>query len=185
VGGGGPNRAIVKKNDSRFLRVSNWMQRILKVVDEDPERVVITDRSPFSAAFYTQNGGKLLVPLIETCLGELKSLGIEFYTVHVKVDAEILWERIQQRLEIEPERALYKENSRAWMEEVKSFYDSFPLWSFTVKNNTGEGMEKVINELLGVLATRSPRFSEANKRYYSCGSPLTLHDDAASVSTML
>jgi len=162
------------------------MQRLLLLAEQDPHRVVITDRSPFSAVFYTQQGhGALLVPLIEACLKDMRAHGVELYTVHVKVDAEVLWRRIQTRLVAEPERALcvrdwygfgltpalpraraikrYKENSRAWMNEVKGFYDSFPLWSFTVENNEEQRLPDVVNHLVGALTMRSPKFSETNK----------------------
>lgn len=45
--------------------VNGWFQRLLKMVDKDGEnQVIITDRSPFSAVFYTQGGlGYLLDPL--------------------------------------------------------------------------------------------------------------------------
>ena len=39
----------------------------------------------------------------------LKASEIEIYTVHVKVDRELLWQRIQSRLAREPEREKYNE----------------------------------------------------------------------------
>jgi len=83
------------------------MQRLLLLAEQDPHRVVITDRSPFSAVFYTQqSNGALLEPLIVACLKDMRAHGVELYTVHVKVDADVLWRRIQTRLVAEPERAL-------------------------------------------------------------------------------
>lgn len=34
-----------------------------------------------------------------------------------QVNRDILWSRIQSRLQREPERVKYNENNRAWMEE--------------------------------------------------------------------
>jgi thymidylate kinase len=163
--------------------VSAWMQRILAEAQLDSSRVIITDRSPFSAVFYTRGGrGALLAAVIEECLEELRQAGIEFYTVHMQVEAEALWARIQNRLVQEPERALYKENSRAWMDEVKRFYDSFGHWSFTVDNSKNQGLHEVVERLVAVLAARSPKFNEASKRVAKCGSPLLLRDDAMSLA---
>ena len=156
------------------------MQRLVLLAEQDPNRVVITDRSPYSAVFYTRSGGgQLLVPIIQRCLSELKIHGVELYTVHVKVDANMLWERICDRLLVEPERALYKENSREWMDEVKGFYDNFPHWSFTVDNSAPQGLPLVVDNLVDALNMRSPMFSETNKRYQpGCSSPLISVDSA-------
>ena len=53
------------------------------------------------------------------------AVNVEFYTVHVKVDAELLWQRIQARLANEPDRAKYNEDKRDWMDKTLQFYNSF------------------------------------------------------------
>jgi hypothetical protein len=44
---------------------------------------------------------------------------IEIFTVHVKVDPELLWKRIQARLALEPERHIYNEVHN----QIESSYD--------------------------------------------------------------
>eukprot|EP01027_Heterolobosea_sp_BB2_P006053 GEZU01009185.1.p1 GENE.GEZU01009185.1~~GEZU01009185.1.p1 ORF type:complete len:191 (-),score=26.79 GEZU01009185.1:59-631(-) len=119
--------------------ISCWFQRLLKLHYENSQsekgsRIYIADRSPYSAVFYAQNGsGKLLEPIIRKQIEELRSIGIEIYTVHLKVEKELLWERIQRRLEREPERVKYNEHSREWMQTTLDFYDNYN-WDFTIYN---------------------------------------------------
>jgi L-rhamnose mutarotase len=68
-------------------------------------KVFIADRSPFSAALYARSHGSLLPPLVEQHLAELSTqAGVHVYTVHVSVERQMLWERIQKRLAREPIR---------------------------------------------------------------------------------
>jgi len=145
--------------------VSAWFQRVLAESERNPDRVLIADRSPMSAAFYTRDGkGKLLEPLIRATYDDLAQAGVEVYTVYLQVHRDVLWERIQRRLEFEPDRAQYKEDSREWMDTVVSFYESHGAWDFTVDNSVdgdlpsavGDVMAEVINR----VGKRSPRFRE-------------------------
>lgn len=167
--------------------VNCWFQRLLRKISEsdDDQQVLITDRSPFSAVFYTRNGmGKLLEPLIRAQIEELKSLGIEIYTVYLKVDAEVLWGRIRSRLESEPERLALKEHRREWMEEVKSFYDGF-AWDLVCDNNDREqALTELMVGLMDQVSQRSPKFRDAvrGKRLaVVCGSPLIVPSACAQV----
>lgn len=140
--------------------VCGWFQRILKIKQSDAPQVLICDRSPLSAVFYTSNSnGVLLAPVIKAQILELKQVAkIDIYTVHVKCDEDVLWSRIQQRLAVEPERAVYKEDSLAWMQEVKHFYDNFPSWDFEVENN-GQNigtLKQVIAEVLLQMRAKHP-----------------------------
>ena len=68
----------------------------------------------------------MLKELIKEQMEEVKdAVNVEFYTVHVKVDAELLWQRIQARLANEPDRAKYNEDKRDWMDKTLQFYDTF------------------------------------------------------------
>jgi len=71
--------------------------------------VVISDRSPYSACFYAQNGGALLEPIIDEHVRELTMVGVKVITLCVDVEPNMLWERIQARLAIEPHRAVLHE----------------------------------------------------------------------------
>lgn len=56
--------------------------------------------------------------VINAQIEELKSIGIFIVTVHLRVCPDMLWERIKARLAKHPERKLYNEHKREWMEEV-------------------------------------------------------------------
>ena len=102
--------------------VCQWFTRLLKKMSENKaaggglpgmEQVFIADRSPFSACFYSRRAGELLDPVIREQIKEVReAAGIEVYTVYVKVEKEVLWSRIQSRLENEPERKKYDEDKR-------------------------------------------------------------------------
>lgn len=100
--------------------VCNWFSRILKTEheirnskvngyqkDANKDVVVIADRSPYSAIFYCQNSQarSLLEPLIQAQIKELReNTGIDIVTVHLTVEPDVLWSRIQNRLLLEPFR---------------------------------------------------------------------------------
>ena len=70
------------------LWVANWFQRLLKTQHEteNPNKIFIADRSPYSAVFYAKEGGHHLEPLIRQQIEELRvQAGIEVYTVNIKV----------------------------------------------------------------------------------------------------
>jgi thymidylate kinase len=116
--------------------VCSWFQRILKHAKDESnamavdangrQKVFIADRSPFSAVYYSKNKGELLEPLIREHICEVKAAAnIEIHTLLVNVEKEVLWNRIQQRLLREPERAKYNEGNREWMERTVKFYQTF------------------------------------------------------------
>jgi thymidylate kinase len=96
--------------------------------DGTDQTIFFADRSPYSAVFYARGPeGKLLEPLIQAQLKQLKELaGITIITIYVKVDQEVLWSRIQQRLLLEPFREKFNESSREWMEKT----GFLQLWFF-------------------------------------------------------
>ena len=153
-----------------------WFQRILQEASKTTggRRVVIVDRSPLSAVFYTRNGqGKLLAPIIDAQIQELRNVGIEMFTVHVSCSVEVLWQRVVRRLSVEPERALYKEDSRAWLEEVKEFYDNFGGWDFTVDNSVDDRkyIKHVMRNIIDTVSTKSPKLSDARRMFFENNAP--------------
>eukprot|EP00644_Phytophthora_capsici_P011879 jgi/Phyca11/563421/estExt2_Genewise1.C_PHYCAscaffold_120148 len=117
--------------------VCSWFERVLRLADRvkaGRKQVFIADRSPFSAVLYSANG-HLLEPVIRAQMKEVQDYaGVQFYTVHVLVERELLWRRICARLELEPERLRLNEHKREWMEETLAFYESF-TWDLTVTND--------------------------------------------------
>lgn len=139
--------------------VCSWFERILRHATEIEDRgqshkshIYIADRSPFSAVFYARHG-ELLAPIIKKQMEEVKSAaGIEIVTVHLKVEDEVLWRRIQERLKVEPGRAKYNEDKKEWMHKVKSFYNGFP-WDLEL-DNTEEDETKTLTKLMRRLVFR-------------------------------
>lgn len=150
------------------LWVAHWVERLLRMHHEQVaadgrvrHAVFIADRSPFSAVLYAQRNGHLLEPLVRAALAELaEKADIHVLTVHIRVEPDVLWDRIQARLCREPHRAKFNEDSRAWMEQALAFYnDANRPWDFTVSNNAGE-VSHVMARVLGELRCNSPLWSE-------------------------
>eukprot|EP01104_Vermistella_antarctica_P017596 TRINITY_DN624_c4_g1_i1.p1 TRINITY_DN624_c4_g1~~TRINITY_DN624_c4_g1_i1.p1 ORF type:complete len:264 (+),score=76.17 TRINITY_DN624_c4_g1_i1:64-792(+) len=162
--------------------VSHWVSRILKKDMELKEEAVkmgddsihrnaiyIADRSPYSAAFYAPKG-HLLEPLIQEQLKDLKKLaGIEIYTVYLKVEGDLLWNRISDRLSREPHRKNYNEDSRKWMQTTVDFYESKigKLWDFVLENN-----DISIADLMTLLVQMLSSKSESFRTHYAGFSPI-------------
>jgi thymidylate kinase len=115
--------------------LANWMTRLLRIKDsDDASEVYIADRSPYSAVYYAPHG-ELLRPIIDAQVAELRDkAGIDIRTVHVRVAADVLWDRILKRLEAEPHRHAFNEHRREWMDRTQSWYDQ-QAWDFTVENS--------------------------------------------------
>jgi thymidylate kinase len=165
-----------------------WFQRILQEASRsDGKRVVIVDRSPLSAVFYTRNGqGKLLLPIIAAQIKELREVGIEVFTVHVKCATDVLWNRVQRRLSLEPERALYKEDSKEWLLEVQTFYNNFNQWDFTVDNSVDDRklIKNVMRDIIDSVSTKSPKMCDARRMFLESNAPckrIYLDDPAAVI----
>ena len=147
--------------------VAKWIERCLQKQKEVREKngtdqtIFFADRSPFSAVFYARGPeGKLLEPLIQAQLKQLHELaGITIITVYVKVEPELLWSRIQERLKLEPFREKFNESSRLWMEKTVNFYESnASLWDFTVENNSS--IRDMIDTVVKELSDLQPRFNK-------------------------
>ena len=120
-----------------FIWVANWFNRLLRIYERKGDAVVFADRSPYSAVYYSKASPETqerLRQLIRGMIHELAAKGIVIKTVCLKVKKDLLWKRIQARLEREPERARYNEGSYAWMEQTWNFFAAFP-WDYVVENN--------------------------------------------------
>ena len=53
--------------------------------------------------------------------------------MHVDVTEDLLWQRIQERLQREPERKRLNEHKVDWMRHTQKWYKGFQ-WDLTVKN---------------------------------------------------
>ncbi|KAL0589942.1 hypothetical protein ABG067_001908 [Albugo candida] len=132
--------------------VCNWFQSILRLENRlclasaRKNHTVFVDRSPYSAVFYARKG-HLLQPLIQEQMQEIQNLRrIQFYTVHITVNPELLWRRICARLEREPERMRLHEADRAWMHQILDIYAAFS-WDFEIQNDTSN-LQTIVIEIL-------------------------------------
>lgn len=150
--------------------VCSWFERILQHSNQIESRglshkshVFIADRSPFSAVFYA-NRGELLAPIIRQQIIEVKeAAGIEILTVHLKVDKETLWKRIQARLKVEPGRVKYNEDKREWMEKVRAFYDEFK-WDLDIDNSEedpSKTLKSLMQRVVARICLKNRRFNTA------------------------
>ena len=139
--------------------VCSWFTRLLKhnagVEEGAPPRAVFVDRSPFSAVFYASNAtGSLLTPVIRQHIVEMRAVGIEIVSISLQVEREMLWKRICDRLEQEPERMRFNEASREWMETTLDFYESFE-WDEVVAIGD-DSPQAVVTRVLDCVAERCP-----------------------------
>ena len=158
--------------------IGNWFARLMKHSENTSmdNTVYIADRSPFSAVCYAGAKGHLLDPVIRAQMEEVReAANIEIYSVHLQVEDETLWSRIQARLAKEPSRTQLREGERSHMDKIHSWYKSFN-WDFVIDNTREGGGEVVINEILESIRGRSKRFrtlSEDGSRG-PCGSPTSV-----------
>ena len=139
------------------LWIANWFKRLLekqKQCSLDPRNsthtdVFFADRSPFSAIFYSQERGELLDPLVQEMLSTLRKSQIYVHTANLRVDKDILWNRIEQRLDKEPQRRKFNEHNREWMDKAVSFYDR-RRWDIELENNRVD-ITNVANTLLRLV----------------------------------
>ena len=158
-------------SECRWL--NNWMSRLMRVSEARPpaqaqaplhnlpDRVLITDRSPYTAVCYAGSQGDILEPVISAQIREAYSLrGIEIYTAHLVVEPERLWGRICERLAREPERKVLQEGSRHHMDAIRSWYDKF---RFDLEVENEGDLRSVAAKLLASLSDlRQSRASSAS-----------------------
>ena len=120
-----------------LIWVARWIERALelkKLNADNVSQIYFADRSPYSAILYAE-WGVLLKPIIQQNIIDLKRIGIEIVNIYVGVGEETLWKRITERLEKEPDRLKYNENSRSHMNRVLEFYKSHDdLWDHVIDN---------------------------------------------------
>eukprot|EP01138_Halocafeteria_seosinensis_P010479 gb/GECG01010699.1/.p1 GENE.gb/GECG01010699.1/~~gb/GECG01010699.1/.p1 ORF type:complete len:299 (+),score=36.06 gb/GECG01010699.1/:1-897(+) len=173
--------------------VCSWFERLLKKANdlrkksqlkqsgiENPHdyfanSVFIADRSPFSAVFYGRNG-HLLKPVVKEHMREAeRDAGIFIRTLHVKVEPELLWSRIQERLQREPHRYRYNENDRQWMETARSFYENFS-WDVEIENNE-VSIYEVVEQCCKMMIEHLPQYKETLHPIISRSSPCSTESE--------
>lgn len=107
-----------------------WVQQWFSDVIESylsGKKLLIMDRSPFSAHFYakTQFRDMVLGVAKEEWAEVQATLQITFETVCLTLDSELLWGRITNRMKKEPARQQCAESSRRFMDETVAAYTNF------------------------------------------------------------
>jgi hypothetical protein len=75
-----------------------------------------------------------------------------FKFVLIRVDEELLWSRILERVTREPERVKYNEDSKNWMEVTNAWYQQ-RNWDYVIDNNSStipQLMELLVQQLSSV-----------------------------------
>lgn len=144
-----------------FLWVAKWMKRVLGEAEMmklprwrdyyTDNSVIFVDRSPFSILFYAP-GGDVMEQTINNLVSDLELVDVEIITVYINVDDDKLWERVQKRLMLEPERSAYKESDKNWLQSAVDFYKSRE-WSATVSNNSN--IDETISNLLALASSET------------------------------
>lgn len=130
-----------------LIWICRWFERALEIRCVEESGVYFADRSPYSAILYAE-WGVLMKPIISQNLIDLKRVGIDIINIYVNVNENILWDRISDRLKLEPNREQYNENSRMHMIKVLEFYKSHEdLWHYTV-DNTKDNINSVVSEIV-------------------------------------
>lgn len=157
---------------------TQWFRHVLEKAstlapEERSRAVFVADRSPFSAVFYSRRDGALLEPVIRSQIGEIaEEAGIHIITAHLAVDPELLWERIQSRLKLEPFRVKYREGEREWMDTTQSWYDGFD-WDVTIDNGS-QSIPELLDLAMEAIREASPharRLLDAASISVGSGSP--------------
>jgi thymidylate kinase len=121
--------------------VSSWFKRLILLNDENT-KLVIADRSPYSALFFTKSSKESLKCIIDDAISELKNYGIHVITLYLKTDKEVNWSRILDRLKNEPKRNVFNEDDVNKFDRVYESYDNFK-WDITIEND-----DKVLQNLI-------------------------------------
>jgi len=156
--------------------VSHWIERLLlkqkELGEAEKNTIFFADRSPFSAIFYSKKNGNLLEPLILEQLKELReSAGIYIYTVYLRVQDDLLWDRIQSRLLLEPHRVQYNEDSREWMKATVDFYERMQhIWDFIFENHHST-IKDLTFSLLNYLLKRVSGFEDGSSNILHLNDP--------------
>ena len=130
-----------------LIWVVKWIERILILKDIVPNDTFFADRSPFSVLFYAPNGHVLEPMLNELIEDMLATAGVEIITVYISLPRDVLWSRIKNRLNVEPERVKYNEDSINHMNNVVDFYESKKyLWNYIVTNADSYFIEQLFKD---------------------------------------
>jgi thymidylate kinase len=150
--------------------VNHWVSNMIKLKCEqdalangEQDTIVFADRSPFSSIVYVNDESigfpvqPLLFQIVELSLKGLSMLGIDVEVYTLMVAKNIIWKRIQERLDVQPERKLYRENCQKHFENVYGFYQTFGnsnKCKAIIKNDENDNGMQAANTLLSILSNK-------------------------------
>lgn len=116
--------------------ISSWFKRVIELNESNKRlsKIVIADRSPYSALFFMKSCISEMKTIIDNMILELKNYDIHVVTIHLKTERELNWNRVLKRLESEPHRLSFKENDRCKFDSVYNKYEEF-VWDHEIEND--------------------------------------------------
>lgn len=109
----------------------DWFENITKrcFFNEEAGRfehnkVIVTDRSPYSACVYCPSHRKDLKGVIDGIRKEFESKGIILYNIYLDADKMLVQTRVNERLKKEQWRKRLGEDDPSWLKTVTNRYDS-------------------------------------------------------------
>ena len=114
--------------------LADWITRIVNTTENMQRRnIIYVDRSMYSALMYNtdKDETRTMRFLIDRSLHELNEIGIHIHNIVFTDDTHKAWERIQKRLETEPERKQFNEHDKNHYNTVWDKYYSTHanIWS--------------------------------------------------------
>ena len=122
---GSEDKPTSRLHPQSLILEMHWATRLLMEVVKlsEEHKIIICDRSPFTACIYTRKGGISVLPCLKQMDSILNDLFINCVTIKLVDDKEVIWDRVLKRLEKEPEREKYGEGDRKWFDLVWDSYE--------------------------------------------------------------
>lgn len=111
-------------------------------------KLLITDRSPLSAAVYTKHAAKTFSAMSNVARAAMEEVG-KVKIIKLTGDTEQIYARIVKRLENEPERAKFNENNKEHLLNVSKMYDE--MHADVTICTTDLAVEAVVQKVLSAI----------------------------------
>ena len=129
--------------------IGDWIQRVVKAARSlDEGQTVYVDRSIYSAIMYNESvlETQALRHVIDKSLDELRKQNIDVYTVLFLDNDGGAWQRVQDRLQKEPERRQFKADAKGHFDRVWDKYYRKYRSLFDAHMDAPNGLDTEIDE---------------------------------------
>jgi hypothetical protein len=135
---------------SKWNWISLWFDRILKSFENGLE-ILISDRHPIEVVPYVDKGTSFIDPILFS-QEELKCHNIMIETIYLKLDFEVLMERIFTRIKHEPQRMDYAETDIDFRRKIYDFYERGinNTWTHII-DARDKSPEFIMREIIGII----------------------------------